>query len=245
MYRYTENLDGWENLKNSDSCYLPGNYFYKVFVKYPGLLTNPMEIKIRKNRTGERNYVHMRATNVDTSVPGLLRLTIETPQSKHSNLLVLDWDSGIVYRFEPLGKSAPYFEKVNALIEDYLSAFFNFDLEVVDAEFDEILDEKNPRCKKSGFCVAYIILYAYCFLNQKPFLPDDIRKFARMIEQTYGSIPLGEQDVEYGFLGNDNPNQGRNALIGAGAGGLLGGIAFGPAGLIGGAAGGALIGSVL
>ena len=245
MYGYTENLDGWEKLKNSDSCYLPGNYFYKVFVKYPGLLANPMEIKIRKNRTAERNYVHMQATNVDKNMPGILRLVIETPESKHSNLLVLDWDSGIVYRFEPLGKSAPYFKKVNALIEDYLSAFFNFDLEIVDAEFDEILDEKNPKCKKSGFCVAYIILFAYCFLNQKPFLPDDIRKFARMIEQTYGSIPLGEQDVEYGFLTGPNTNTGQNMIIGGLGGAAIGGIAGGPTGLLIGGLGGAALGGII
>lgn len=243
--QYTENLDGWEKLKNSDSCYLPGNYFYKAFARYPGLLVNPLEIKIRKNKTGERNYVHMRQTNIDTRYPGLLRVTIETPNTKHSNLLVLDYDAGIVHRFEPLGKTAPYFEKVNSLIEDYLSAFFNFDLEVIDVDFDEILDEKNPKCKKSGFCVAYIILYAYCFLNGKPFLPDDIRKFARKVEETYGKIPQQEHEVEYGFLGNDNPNQGRNALIGGVIGGGLGGLAAGPGGLVLGGLGGALIGSTI
>jgi len=245
MMKYTENLDGWENLKNSDSCYLPGNYFYKVFARYPGLLANPMEIKIRKNKTGERTYVHMRETNIDKRYPGLLRVTIETPKTKHSNLLILDYDSGIVYRFEPLGKEAPYFSEVNSLIEIYLSAFFNFDLEVVDSNFDEILDEKNPKCKKSGFCVAYIILYAYCFLNQKPFLPDDIRKFARKIEETYGTIPEYDHEVEYGFLGNDNPNQGRNMVLGATAGGLIGGLTLGTPGLIGGLAAGTLIGGVI
>jgi hypothetical protein len=242
---YTENLDGWENLKNTDSCYLPGNYFYKVFVKYPGLLANPMHIKIRKNKSGERNYVHMKETNINKSVPGLLRLVIETPETVHSNLLILDYERGTVHRFEPLGANGPYFELVNTLIEDYLSAFFNFDLEVIEADFGEILDEKNPKCKKSGFCAAYNILYGYCFLNQKPFLPDDIRKFARKIEETYGLIPEYEHEVEYqGFLGNDNPNQGRNMAIGGISGATLGAVAFGPVGLIAAGLGGAALGSI-
>ena len=243
MYKYTENLDGWESMRESDMCYLPGNYFYKVFARYPGLLTHPLYIRILadKKREGLRKYVDMRQSNVvNTQIPGLLRVVIDTGVSKHSNLLILDYQNGIVYRFEPLGRAGPYFAEINEVIEDYLNAFFNFDLEVIDVEIDDIHDEKNPLCRKSGYCAAYSILYGYSFLNQKPFSPTHIRRFVSKIIQTYGTIPVEQHEVEMA-----NPDTGRNVAIGAVAGGALGGLAFGVPGLIGGSLLGAGTGAIL
>ena len=93
---YTENLDGYKRLKNTDSCYLDGRYFNKVFIRYPGLLTNPLNIVFRETRiktaSSKRDemkyYIHMKESNFNEEYPGLLRLVIETPKSKHSNLLI-------------------------------------------------------------------------------------------------------------------------------------------------------------
>lgn len=256
MYKFTENLSGYEKLSNTNSCYLDGRYFDKVFIRYPGLLSNPLEINIRssyiktplKHEEKERYNVSMRQNNVNTKYPGLLRVVIHSPKGKHSNLLILDYENQKVYHFKPLGKEAPYYDKVNEIISGYLSNFFSFDLEVLDVDFDEILDEKNPKCSKSGFCVAYIILYAYCFLNQIPF-PEDVSilKFAHMVEKTYGSLPLEDADkyAEYGLFGNDNPNQGRNALIGGVGLGTIGAIAAGPPGLLIGSLGGLTLGGMM
>ncbi len=238
---YTKNLDNWSKGKSTESCYLPGNYFNKVFENYPGLIREPLEIRLVKRRNAVKKYVHMKVSNINTTMPGLLRVTIEADNLRHSNLLILDYENGIVHRFEPLGKSAPYFAEVNDLIEDYLNAFFNLELEVIDADFSGVLC-KNDKCDNSGFCVAYTILYAYCFINKRGEIPcEDIRKFASMIEDTYGPIPEHEREIAYGSY-NDDDRRRRTAAGGV-SGAAIGGLAFGPIGIVGGAIGGSLIGN--
>jgi len=233
MFAYTEDLSGWEKEKPTSSCFLAGNYFYKSLNRYPGTMVHPLVIrKTKKNKY----FAYMKENKVDTEYPGLLRVVIDTSTSRHSNLLIIDFINGKVFRFEPLGKNAEDFEKVNEVIEDYLSMFFDFDMEIIDIDLDEILDEKNPKCKNSGFCAAYVILYAYSYLNGIPFNPYDIRRFATKVEKTYGSIPYNEVEVEYGIFTGSDTNTGRNALIGG-----LGGLAVG--GLIGGGKG-AVIGGL-
>jgi len=261
---YTENLDRYEKLNNTESCYLDGRYFNKVFIRYPGLLAEPLYITIRetkiktpsKEEKSLKYYVSMKESNINTNYTGILRLVIQTSKTKHSNLLILDYTNGKVYRFEPLGENAPYYEEVNNIITQYLGIFFDVDLEVIDIEIDEILNEKNeknPNCKKSGFCVAYIILYAYVFLNQKDFDPTDILKFARLVEETYGSLPREYPEIEYGYhdrdhnhrQGNDDGRTGK-LLAGGTIGGLVGGLAFGsPIGIVAGGLGGLAIGSAI
>ena len=219
---YTKNLDNWSKGKATESCYLPGNYFNKVFENYPGLIRDPLEIKIRKRRNAVKKYVHLKMSSINTGMPGLLRVTIDADNMRHSNLLILDYENGIVHRFEPLGKSAPYFAEVNELIEDYLNAFFDLELEVIDADFSAGLC-KNDKCDNSGFCVAYTILYAYCFVNKKDCPLGDIRKFARKIEDTYGPIPEHEREVAYGRYDDD---RGKKLAIG-GVGGLAAGALLG------------------
>ena len=239
---YTKNLDNWSKGKSTESCYLPGNYFNKVFENYPGLIREPLEIRIVKRRNALKKYVNMKVSNINTTMPGLLRVTINADNMRHSNLLILDYENGIVHRFEPLGKSAPYFAEVNTLIEDYLNAFFDLELEVIDADFSGVLC-KNDKCDNSGFCVAYTILYAYCFVNGRDCFTGDIRKFARKIEDTYGPIPEHEREIAYGPTSDSD--RSKNTLIGGVGGGTLGALAFGPIGLIAGGISGAVIGNKL
>lgn len=230
---YTKNLDGWEKMRRTNSCSLDGAYFSRIFADYPGLLKNPLNIRIRAGRNGVRRYAHMEQNQINRDYPGLLRVNIQANNFRHSNLLILDYENGIAHRFEPLGKNAPYFQEVTDAIDDYLNAFFDFDLEVIDADFSKDLkcemNERNEKCDNSGFCVAYIILYAYCYLNSRDFSScPDIRKFAAKIEQTYGKIPTNEQEVFYGRT-DDNRTQkmiGGSAL-GLGAGLLVGAPVFG------------------
>ena len=225
---YTKNLDGWEKARRTDSCSLDGAYFNKIFSEYPGLLKNPLNIRIRKGRNGVRKYAHMEQNAINTDYPGLLRVNIEANNFRHSNLLILDYENGIAHRFEPLGKNAPHFQEVTDAIDDYLNAFFDFDIEVIDADF---ADEKNEKCDNSGFCVAHVILFAYCYLNKKDCSScKDIRRFAAKIEQTYGKIPVNEQEVQYG-----------NTALNTAAGAVVGGALLGPIGVLGGALTGAAL----
>ena len=190
-----QKLNDWKSEKESASCYLDGRYFHKVLGNYAGTFENPL--RVRLNQKGQYS-IQMKEGKTDTSTTGLLRLVIQTPTTKHSNLLILDYAAGKVYRFEPLGSNTPHLEEVNALVEDYLNMFFDLDLELIDIELSEILDAKNPECVESGFCNAYVILYAYAYLNGEFFEPEDIRRFVQRIEKVYGSLPTKGAEVEFG-----------------------------------------------
>lgn len=251
QHSYTSNLDEYMNHKETSSCYLDGRYFNKVFSAYPGLLVHPLKIFITETdengKKTEMFSVSMKQNHMNKEFPGLLKLVISTPTSRHSNLLILDYANGIVHRFEPLGFRGPFFNKINSIVQNYLSLFLDMKVNVIDVDLDEILNEQNPACvargQRSGFCTAYIILYAYCYLTGKEFDPRDIRRFAQMIEAKYGPLPAQSKEQEYG-RGNDNPNQTRNTAVGAGVG-ALGGLALvgGPIGILGGSLLGAGLGS--
>lgn len=260
-FEYTRNLSGYEKGKETQSCYLDGRYFNKVFASYPGLLPNPLHVKISEGairfrgqeERKERVEINMKETNINTSYPGLLRLVITTPKTKHTNLLILDYQNGIVHRFEPLGERGPYFDKVNDLVHSYLSQFFNLDLEVLDVDLERFLgnfgnnelNEKNTACErqglKSGFCNAYVILYAYSWLNGLEFNPRNIKKFAHKIEQTYGPLPKEGAEIEY----DDGPSRESKQIAGTALGGLGGLALAGPVGALAFGGLGLGIGSIL
>ena len=242
MAQYLDDLENYDGMENTNSCYLDGRYFNLVFKNYPGLLSNPLHIDIRsmgiksanRNDKKEIPFIHMRDNNIEslnTETPGILRLVISSPETRHSNLLILDYNNEKIYRFEPLGKTAPYYEQVNDLLSSYFTNFFPFDLEVADLEFSEILDEKNPQCKKSGFCVAYNILFAYSYLKQTDFDPSDIRKFAKLIETKYGPLPNNDgqgAEIEYGPQSYYNRGGYHHGGYGRGYGGYGGGYGLYP-----------------
>ena len=130
-----EDLDDYLHIAPTASCYLDGRYFNLVFQDYPGLLTYPLEITIAQGRV-VRESVNMRETNVDKQQPGLLKVVITTLQrgkrTKHSNLVILDYENRVAHRFEPLGRTAPHFDRVNQLIEEYLSFFFEMHVQTID-----------------------------------------------------------------------------------------------------------------
>ena len=254
MQSHTPNLDEYMNYKETNSCYLDGRYFNKVLSSYPGLLVNPLKIFItdqtsENGKVEEMYSVSMKQNYMNKEFPGLLKLVISTPTSRHSNLLILDYANKVVRRFEPLGFRGPFFNKINSIIQNYLSLYLDMKVSVIDIDLDTILNEQNPACvargQRTGFCTAYIILYAYCYINKKEeFDPRDIRRFAQMIETKYGPLPAQGKEQEYGVWGNDNPNQTRNTAVGAGVG-ALGGLALvgGPIGILGGSLLGAGLGS--
>jgi len=241
---YTANLDDYRMYEPTLSCYLDGRYFNKVFANYPGLIRSPLNIHVfRDRRSGELTHrSYMNESHVDNRYPGLLRVVINTPNGRHSSLLIIDYRNKRVLRFDPHGDRYPYSHEVNLLIEDYLAPFLDFTMYHI---HNDIIEEKNPNCDVSGFCVAYVIKFAYDYLNGRTYDPYEIRRFANIVEQTYGPLSAEGKDVEYGLFGNDNPDQGRNVAIGAIGGGLIGGALAGPAGLLAGGIGGGLIGAAL
>lgn len=236
MYSNLE-LDRYQTLENTKSCHLDGRYFNEVFASYPGLIKNPLEIYIIDTPNGVKQGINLDKSRINTNYPGLLRVIITTNDSRHSNLLILDYQGKKIFRYDPYGKSHKYYQKVNEMIKDYLGFFMDFTL--IDINEPVIPQEKTEGCERSGFCVGYVIKFAYDYLNKRKYDPNDIRKFAKAIENNYkldNSLP---KDIEYGFM-DDSGN--RNLLLGAVGGGLVGGLATGS---VGGALGGAALGGLL
>jgi hypothetical protein len=263
-------LDTYKNYQPTKSCYLDGKYFNQVFSLYPGLITEPLHINILKKRiysplnqevnqrevktyleleTSKEYSVHMNFTTIDRNYPGLLRVIITTPSGRHSNLLIISYDENktTVYRYEPSPKDDVYHDEINKLILEYLGSYLN-----VDAIYDipsPSVNNYNPSCTskqiKNGFCVAYVIKYAYDYLNGRDYDPTDILKFASAVEDIYGPV-IGVPDVEYGLIEGDTSLNKNNAIFGGLGGAAIGGIMMGtPAGLLVGGLGGAGIGAVL
>ena len=240
---YTDNLDNYKEIQPTNSCYLDGRYFNKVFHKYPGLIEEPLHIILEENKQDNlQEIVYMKETKIDNKYIGLLRIIIQDKNTRHSNLVLIYYQEKKIYRFEPLGLKAPYFDFINKIIEQYLDKYIDFDMHVFD---NTELDEKNPNCEKGGFCNAYIIKFAYDFLNSKTYNPSDIRRFANLIEQKYGPLPDIGKDVEYGLL-TGTPVKKSNVLVGALGGAILGGVLTrSPGGIIVGGGLGGLAGALI
>ena len=246
---YTDNLDNYRSYTDTRSCYLDGRYFNKVFNNYPGLIREPLNIIIvRDKRSGEMRYEdYMSHADINNKYTGLLRVIINTPEGRHSSLIIIDYKNANIYRFDPYGRKSPYFEQVNGIIERYLDLYIDFTMYIIK---NPIYDQKNPVCVANGtpggFCVSYVIKYTYDYLNNRAYDPSDILKFSSMIEHMYGPLSEEGKDVEFGLFGKNNPNQGRNVAVGALGGLILGGLLTGsPGGILIGGIGGGLIGGII
>lgn len=241
-------LDDYKSYPDTKSCYLDGRYFNKVFKDYPGLISEPLNIFIRKNRNNQMEYTeHMKETPINNKYPGLLRVIINTPEGRHSNLIIIDYAGKKLFRFDPHGTTSPYYNQISNIIERYFDMYIDFDLYIINYPTPNI---QNPACLnnniQTGFCVAYVIKYGYDYIHNRDYDPSKILKLVTAIETAYGPLPVEGADVEYGIFGNSNPNQGRNALIGGIGGGILAGVLTGsPVGVLIGGAAGALIGSAI
>ena len=169
---------------------------------------------------------------------GLLRVIIQTPQSRHSNLLIIDYQKKNIFRFEPYGKNADD-EIINNIIKQYLNTYMPFELFMIS---NPPLITQNPDCKHSVFGVTYVIKFAYDYVNNNKFDSDNILSFANKIETFYGPVEEKGRDVEYGLF--DDP-QTRGLIIGGLGGAALGGIVGGVPGAVVGGGLGALGGYAL
>ena len=247
---YTDvNLQNYKYYPSTKSCYLDGRYFNKVFEKYPGLISKPLNISVVVNPDNKIEYTNnMKQAIINDQYPGLLRVIINAKGSRHSNLLILDYSNKKIYRYDPNGTSSPYYYHINQIIKKYLGMYFYFD--IVDIN-EPVSDPGNQICReqgiKNGFCVAYVIKFAHDWLNQKKYDSSDILQFAGAVEYLYGPLPKEKVDIEYGLFGSSGDNfNTKNALIGAGLGGIAGGLLTGSAtGALVGGIGGGFLGGIL
>jgi len=240
-----DNLNDYTNLETTTKCFTDGRYFNKVFKSYEGLIPTPLNINLLiDNNTGKVSYqAYMNPHELNKDQPGQLRIIINTPNSRHSNLLILDYRNNKVYRFEPYNTRSVYHDYINQIIQEYLGKYMDFEL----YELDNPLKGKaevNGACIdagfKSGFCVAYIIRYAYDYLTGQKYDPTNIRKFSTLLENKYKGLDPRYADIEYGLFGDDATS---GILLGSLGGAAVGGlITQSPGGVLGGAALGGLLG---
>jgi hypothetical protein len=228
-------LDNYKEFDETDSCYLDGRYFNLVLSDYPGLIRNPIYLKIKENQT--EILIDIDTTEVminDHNIPLIFRMIIETHTSnnhkmRHSNLLI--YHNKILYRYEPHGVGlSDHDQYIDAILTQYFRNTFECELLNINAP---VIPEYNQNCFKSGYCVAYVLKYAYDYINGRDYDPSEIKRFVKCVETNY-NLPIGDPDIEYGKT--------ESTLIGAAGGAVLGGIVGGPTGLVLGGLGGGAIG---
>lgn len=213
-----QNLAKYEQYSESNSCYLDGRYFNAVFCNHPGLIANPLYIHIDENM------------NVSSILPnsfflkehiGLLRVIITSNTIRHSMLVILQDDIKSAHIYDPDVHNNPNLHTivVDSIIK-YLSNFLNY--KFFDVVTSHPMETPIIGCEKTGFCNAFVIKYAYDFLNNVNFKAssiEGIRKFMCAIESNY-ELPPGVPDIEYDWSGSQIVGTAGGAAIGAGIGAL-------------------------
>lgn len=215
------NLDNYRKYKKTNRCYLDGRYFNLVFSKYPGLQKDPIHIKYILEDGLMITKINYNKIKMVEKYYNIVRVIIETNNNKHSGVCIINPMTKEIYYFD----SAKIDKNSKNIIKNTLKNIFQQKINIID--FD-IITEKNNKCVKSGFCVAYSIKYVYDFLLNREHTFDNIRSFSQKIINYYPSLDISNCDIEYGLGGT---------LFGALGGGVLGGLVGG--------SGGALIGAGL
>lgn len=216
-------LDDYKTYPPTEKCYLDGRYFNLIFQNYSGLMENPLIIKLDYEYDDNDNFTYesdilLQDYELISNQINIMRIIIESNKQRHSGVLILDiGDDDEIY-------NAIYFDSSNYdyknIITDLISNALNLDsLEIIQSNLDL---EKNKKCKKSGFCVAYAIKYAYDYILDRDFDPTEIRKFASRVEDEdkYNGLNNEEPDIEYD-LGNAVAGGITAGLVGGAVGGLV------------------------
>nr|QBK89794.1 MAG: hypothetical protein LCPAC101_00770 [Pithovirus LCPAC101] len=231
---------------------LDGRYFNKVLTQedYPGLITEPLVLSVNYiNKDVEADMDAPIQIDNDILYPSILRIIIELRDgeeiiSRHSNLLIINKKNKTVLRFDPME------HHYQNMINEYIKSIF--------PSYTFNMDPRHPQQKDSidHYCVAYVIKYAYFYINNSPINFDihnnsevicsdnDIEHFAHAITYLYGSLDTsvdGPPDIEHG---NMDPTA-TGILIGGLGGAAIGGIAGGAGGALVGGLGGAALGGLI
>lgn len=237
--QYLPDLDNYHDFDPTTDCYLDGRYFNLLFAEYPGLITKPLKINLKKyEEQNKKTYSKSISLDLDmdhfdyhTDYPNILRVIIETDYMRHSGV--------VIFENKDDQKSGVYFDCSNNNDENKMLTI-SMIKSILSLDYLELLStciklETNKNCDKSGFCVAYSIKFIYDFLNGYDFDPSEIRKFATCIQTLFGKLDSKNVDKEYGVQSD--------TLAGVGIGGVIGGVLGGPIGLVAGGALGGVIGN--
>ena len=240
--------------------YLDGRYFERAMRNLDRFCVSGTPLIIRLSET--TIYTNEESFMADFSILAPVmysRIIIEQMShgqtiSRHSNLLLVDYEKKKVIHFEPdpvyMREKSDVIVEVELIIKSIFKAWEEGTM-IVETHImtangvkRHSRDISPPNHNiEGGYCVAYVLKYAYFHklgYNMDSVMSNtslqDIRKFARATKRIYGTLPSGEIDIEFG---SDNTNKVIGGLAGAGLGYAL----LGPAGGLLGGAGGVWAGS--
>lgn len=220
----------------SQICYLDGKYFDAVLGTYHNYIPEPIVIDITKDGKGTMLFPNI---TIDEEITYIFRITIAVEdKDKHSNLLIIEPDTDVVYRFEPAPIKDHIYHMINRLIQSHLfSKIPSFSYHVYT---DNEPDAPPIGCDEGGLCVAYCIREALYILGVDD-LNTNIDEFAKDIEHKYQpTVDWSQPDqIEYRRApwgvgprgGGWGRGRGWNGGWGGGgfATGLVGGVLLGAA----------------
>jgi len=161
MESFLPNLDDYRNYQPTKSCYLDGRYFNLVFGDYPGLIREPLVINLSSDDlddpSGIRYTTQMKNVKISrTEYPGLLHVIIQTPNNRHANLIILRYQEGKAFWFDPysiipknvkadFGRDFRLTEVLRRIIKEYLNLYFKIKLVADLNNTKDYTDDYNKR----------------------------------------------------------------------------------------------------
>jgi hypothetical protein len=201
-------LDNYHNQQPTRSCFLDGRYIDIVLKNVEAFVKEPIRISIEFDRD-----LGVVSSNIEGSAlvhegMNISRVIITTPAVSHSALVWVDTRAKTVTfsdvrrdDLQDTPKIAEYMDKVDRVINQLLKGFFSYlnYRHLVDIAY--VAEASNEHCQKFGFCNAYVIKQVVDYVQDRPFDPRDIAKFAGTIEKKYSHLldPNTKEEVEYLF----------------------------------------------
>jgi len=167
---------------------LSGKYFNLVLGWYPGLIKVPLVLHIGTDG------VKVKGEPLGFKLKGpaqILRVILESDQSRHSNVLVIDHILKRVIRFDPSGDTD---SRVHEALLGILRPSFK--------GYDFIESPSHPQQKNDNLCVAYTIRFARDYIMRNGDVSggnSDILELVKSVKTLY-QLPLEEEmkDLEHG-----------------------------------------------
>ena len=217
-----ELLLNYRQYPRSKACYLDGRYFNIVFDDYPGLIRNPLYIKIDEDGELDMDLPQSRIVP-SKDYFGLLRVVVTSKTMRHSLIVVFDYEHERAYIYNP----DVHHPELNDLLMDNIISFLSgiLDYEYFEIPEIEYIEKDTLKCTMHGVCNALVIFYALYFIKGLEFTDRNVqeaRRFMSAVEANYDLPSTGEPDIEF-LTDQELLGTTSGALLGAGTGLLLSG----------------------
>lgn len=207
----------------SVSCGVNPGYFSKFFDYYKGKLDGRLVIHFNEYPVIDNTILYK-----NTDEPWLIQLQIKAAGNSHGSIIIAPLVNG-----QRVGYLLNFFDipiEGQLMLQPLLGFVLQMPIIAYNIQTPVI---ENIKCHKSGYCLAFAMLYTQGYLGKQEVDLKQILNFLGFLEKEFSVAP---EELDYGWF--DQPqNVGlvSGAVIGGGVGALAGGW---PGALIGAGAGG-------